>query len=88
MVDDNKPENKTIVVDLGKKKSQTQVNQQANPEQRFINSKFKEVLAFREVLSAVPTYKPKNFFEQFALVDDGTKKLYVYINNVWTLIGP
>lgn len=38
--------------------------------------------------SAVPTYIPKTFFEQFYIYESGiTRRLYVYINATWVALS-
>uniref|UniRef100_A0A6M3XK95 Uncharacterized protein n=1 Tax=viral metagenome TaxID=1070528 RepID=A0A6M3XK95_9ZZZZ len=44
--------------------------------------------ANKQASSVVPTYKPKNFFEQFYFYNSGvTYRLYVYINNIWKYVA-
>lgn len=81
-MDNNKPKQNSKILNEDPKTE--------NPEIGFkdqfdnLKKKFDKEYKPRTSTNSVPTYTPKNFFEQFVLYDDGTnQRLYVYINGGW-----
>ncbi|MEI6529691.1 MAG: hypothetical protein WCN88_04865 [Candidatus Falkowbacteria bacterium] len=55
--------------------------------QDFINQKFLETYQIKQHWKVVPTYYPKNFYEQTVYFDDGiNRRIYTFINGVWRYV--
>ena len=63
---------------------QDQQQQQDSRPEFDLSALTEELKSVRRPVSAVPTYVPKNFLQQFVLYESGaTRRLYVYMNGGW-----
>ena len=78
-------ESKVEMIDDASPRQDQQQQQQDQTTQEFDLSAFLEELKkVRQPVSAVPTYTPKNFLQQFVFYESGaTRRLYIYLNGGW-----
>jgi hypothetical protein len=61
-----------------------EIKTQPGANQDFINRKFLEAFQIKRSVSVVPTYIPKNFFEQTVYYKNGaTLRRYDYVDGAW-----